>query len=229
MKAVFKSFASVLTALALGACASTSTNMSAEDQAEMGAAMFVMQDIDGKMMWLSGAAAYAETNTFRNDRVGFFLNIGDMPPGILPAIFSNRVQDLDGQKITATFKNLPGGDYGFVNIYDETRSNCFNERTKIFDVKPGYVNLVIVPPSKGFLKKGFFESKPESPSVDWDYSVNLSDAELLKLYETGLKAQFEIDMPVRISEYKSASFETRSRPKVSYLCFIQEDLSFSPL
>ncbi|MEP3891130.1 MAG: hypothetical protein ABJN69_11775 [Hellea sp.] len=209
-------------AIALGSCASTSPNMTAEQRAERGAVMVILKNVDNRKMWLSGAAANSDTGEFRKDMNGFFMNIGNLPSGILHMAFSNQIKDVEEKALSATFKNLPAGEYGFVNIYDETRSNCFDERTKIFDVKPGYVNLVTLPASKGFLKKGFFKSEPENPPVNWDYSLNMTESELLHLYETGLKEHFKINMPVRISTFKNASFETDSKPAVSYLCLVSE-------
>lgn len=219
-------------ALTLLSCATAPTEESSDQNLGKGALIIVFKEIKGETLFLQAASVESSSAKFKEKGPGFFMNLGDVPYGILPAVFSNysvEVPGPAGEDYMGTYKNLPAGKYVFMALYDETRSTCFHERSKVFDVKPDFVNIVVLPPSKGFLKKGFFKSVPETPPVDWDYSADVSDAELLEMYETVLKDAFKLDQPVRVSEVTYASFEPRSKPALSYLCFLPEDMTYSVL
>lgn len=207
-------------------CAATSTNLSPEQRLEMGAVIVMSGNVDGATLYLGGSPVDTQQELFRSDQNGFLMNVGALPPGILPAMFADVSEDLTddrGRNLTATHKNLKAGNYAFISLYDTQSSACFHEGTKVFDVEPGYVNLVALPSSTGFLKKGFFESQPEDPSVDWDHSASLADEELMDLYEESLKEAYGFDMPVRVSDVQFATFEPNARPSVSYTCLLPKD------
>ena len=144
-KSILLSATFLFMAPAISGCATSSGAPSGESLADQGvgkgAVMIIMKDLEDRTVFVGSSRVDRDLQQFSKKIPGFVTVLGDVRPGILTAMLvksSSKFKTSDGKEYIGTYKNVRAGDYIFTGIYDEVRSGCFAEQTKVFDVKPGF-------------------------------------------------------------------------------------------
>ncbi|WP_291038059.1 hypothetical protein [Hyphomonas sp.] len=185
----------VFASFILASCASGAALV---PEAEKGAVIFVMKDEGNWTANVTASRADSENQRFVLDQNGISMYIGKAP--LVWAQPSARASSAQGGRIVANFQLVPPGEYVFVSIYDDESkaAGCFSSHSKLFDVQAGAATIVALPDGENYKKAG---------RSGWKFSPNVTDSELLQLYEDDFANIFGLELPGRVSDTISVSFE----------------------